>query len=190
MLTQAASEELTAINSPADAAMLVQGEMSTLDHEELWVLNLNRRNQVIEITHLYKGSVSSSQVRVGEVFQAAIRLRASSILLAHNHPSSDPTPSPVIWRKSQGYRLNSATGSRAVTQGSLHAGDYLPSGHPVKGASLRFASLRDFALDRGPTCGKVFRLGSDSIKKTWSMMNWSTMHRSQPSQNRAVRNSQ
>jgi len=68
--------------------------------------------------------------------------------------------------------------SKAIIQESLHAGDYLPSGHPVKGASLRSASLRDFALDRGPTCGKAFRLGSDSFKKTLVFMNWLTTHHS------------
>jgi DNA repair protein RadC len=82
------------INSPADAANLVQYEMAQLDHEELWIINLNTRNGVQEITHLYKGSVNSSQVRVAELFQNAIKIRASAIIMAHNHPSGDPSPSP------------------------------------------------------------------------------------------------
>ncbi len=84
----------TAINSPADAAALVQYEMAGLDHEELWVMAMNQRNCVINIDHLYKGSVNSSQVRVGELFKAALSYRASSIICIHNHPSGDPTPSP------------------------------------------------------------------------------------------------
>lgn len=83
-----------AITSPGDAADLVRYEMAMFTEEHLWVLNLNTRNQVVEITRLYRGSVNSSQVRVGEIFQAAIKLKASAIILVHNHPSGDPTPSP------------------------------------------------------------------------------------------------
>jgi DNA repair protein RadC len=43
---------------------------------------------------VYKGSVNSAQVRVGEVFREAIRENCPSIIVAHNHPSGDPTPSP------------------------------------------------------------------------------------------------
>lgn len=83
-----------AIHSPADAAGLIQYEMSLLEQEELWVLLLNTRNHLIEIDRLYRGSTNSSQVRVGEVFKAAIRRNATSIIVAHCHPSGDPTPSP------------------------------------------------------------------------------------------------
>jgi DNA repair protein RadC len=65
-----------------------------LDHEELWVINLDTRNRVMSLTTLYKGSVNSSQVRVGEVFRQAIFENAPAVIVAHNHPSGDPTPSP------------------------------------------------------------------------------------------------
>lgn len=87
-------EERPMINSPADAAALVQHEMSMLEKEHLRVLLLDRRNQVMEIVEVYQGSVNSSQVRVGEIFRAAIQRLASAIVVAHNHPSGDPTPSP------------------------------------------------------------------------------------------------
>ncbi|MFZ5889148.1 MAG: RadC family protein [Chloroflexota bacterium] len=87
-------DERTAINSPADAAALVQAEMSLLEKEHLRTILLDRRNRVLEIVEIYQGSVSSSQVRVGEVFQAAISRHASALILIHNHPSGDPTPSP------------------------------------------------------------------------------------------------
>lgn len=87
-------DERTAINSPADAAALVQPEMSLLDKEHLRTILLDRRNRVMEIVEVYQGSVNSSQVRVGEIFQAAIGRNASSIVVIHNHPSGDPTPSP------------------------------------------------------------------------------------------------
>ncbi|HNE70460.1 MAG TPA: JAB domain-containing protein, partial [Anaerolineales bacterium] len=62
--------------------------------EHLRVLLLDRRNRVLETVEVYKGSVNSSQVRVGELFKDAIRANASAIIVAHNHPSGDPTPSP------------------------------------------------------------------------------------------------
>lgn len=82
------------IHSPADAADLVLYEMSAFDQEELWVILLDTRNQVIDIKHLYRGSVSSSQVRVAELFKDAVRSGAPNIIVVHNHPSGDPTPSP------------------------------------------------------------------------------------------------
>lgn len=87
-------DERASINSPADAAALVQAEMSLLEKEHLRTILLDRRNYVIEIVEVYLGSVNSSQVRVGEIFQAPIARHASSIVLIHNHPSGDPTPSP------------------------------------------------------------------------------------------------
>lgn len=93
-LTLEAPEEKLAINSPADAAALVQYEMSALEQEHLRVILLDRRNRVLAIVEVYKGSVNSSQVRVGELFKEAIRANASAIIVTHNHPSGDPTPSP------------------------------------------------------------------------------------------------
>ena len=88
------SEERPTINSPADAAALVQYEMGMLEKEHLRTLLLDRRNHVLEIVEIYQGSVNSSQVRVGEVFRPAIQRLASAIIVCHNHPSGDPTPSP------------------------------------------------------------------------------------------------
>jgi DNA repair protein RadC len=93
-LTIESPEERPTINSPADAAALVQYEMSALEQEHLRVLLLDTRNHVLDISEVYRGSVNSSQVRVGEVFKAAVRRGAPAILVVHNHPSGDPTPSP------------------------------------------------------------------------------------------------
>jgi DNA repair protein RadC len=54
---------------------------------------LNTKNQVVKITDVYRGSLNSSLVRVAEVFKEAVRVNAASIIVAHNHPSGDPTPS-------------------------------------------------------------------------------------------------
>ncbi len=87
-------EECPTINSPADAAALLQYEMSILEQEHLRVMLLDTRNRVLDIVEVYHGSVNSSQVRVGEIFVPALRRMAPAILVAHNHPSHDPTPSP------------------------------------------------------------------------------------------------
>lgn len=87
-------EERPTINSPDDAAELVRYEMSALEEEHLRVLLLDTRNHVLGTVEVYHGSVNTSQVRVGEVFKAAIRRNATAVIIVHNHPSGDPTPSP------------------------------------------------------------------------------------------------
>src|SRR6266498_4477395 len=93
-LTLEYPEERPTINSPADAAALVQYEMSALEQEHLRVLLLDTKNHVLDIVEVYRGSVNMSQVRVGEVFKAAIRRNATAVIVVHNHPSGDATPSP------------------------------------------------------------------------------------------------
>jgi DNA repair protein RadC len=87
-------DDRPAVNSPADAAALVAYEMSALDQEHLRVILLDTRNRVLDIVEIYKGSVNSSQVHVGEIFKPVIRRNAPALIVVHNHPSGDPTPSP------------------------------------------------------------------------------------------------
>jgi DNA repair protein RadC len=82
------------LNSPGEAAALIQLEMQGLMQEHLRVLLLDTRNRLITIETVYVGSLNLSLVRVGELFHAAIQSVAASLILAHNHPSGDPTPSP------------------------------------------------------------------------------------------------
>ena len=82
------------IRSPADAANLVLVEMSALEHEELRVLLLDTKLFVKRTVTVYQGNLNTAVVRVGEVFREAIRDQAACIVVLHNHPSSDPTPSP------------------------------------------------------------------------------------------------
>lgn len=83
-------EERPIVHSPADAAELVQYEMSALEQEELRLLLLDTRNRVQHIETVYRGSVNSSQVRVAEIFKAAIRRNATNLIVVHNHPSGAP----------------------------------------------------------------------------------------------------
>ena len=57
------------------------------------VVQLNTRNEVLAIRTLYQGSTNKAQVRIAEVFREAIRANAVAIVVVHNHPSGDPTPS-------------------------------------------------------------------------------------------------
>lgn len=84
-------EERPAIHSPVEAAELVQYEMSALEQEELRVMLLDTRNRVHHIETVYRGSVNSSQVRIAEIFKAAIRRNASNIIVVHNHRAQRST---------------------------------------------------------------------------------------------------
>ncbi|HEY7523450.1 MAG TPA: DNA repair protein RadC [Candidatus Limnocylindrales bacterium] len=82
------------VRSPRDVADRLVLQMGPLEREELRVVLLNARNAVLRVTTAYVGNVSTSVVRVGELFRDAVRLDASGVILVHNHPSGDPTPSP------------------------------------------------------------------------------------------------
>jgi len=82
------------IRSPRDVADRLILQMGRLEREELRVVILNTKNVVLRVSTAYQGNVSASLVRVGELFRDAVRLDASGIILVHNHPSGDPTPSP------------------------------------------------------------------------------------------------
>ncbi len=126
-------EERPTIHSPADAAALLQLEMSTLEQEHLRVMLLDMRNRVIDVVEIYHGSLNSAQVRVAELFKPAIQRMAAAIILVHNHPSGDPTPSP-----------DDVAVTRAVVQaGKLLDIDTLD--HLVIGRA-RFVSLKERGL--------------------------------------------
>jgi DNA repair protein RadC len=69
-------------------------EMSHLDQEHFRVVILDTKNRVQKVHTVYIGTLNSALIRTGEVFKEAIRLNAAAIILSHNHPSGEPTPSP------------------------------------------------------------------------------------------------
>ncbi len=93
-LKQEEAGERSTINSPQDAADLVMHAMSALQQEELWVLALDTRNHVLHTEKLYTGSLNHSSVRIAEIFEVGIRHKAAALIVVHNHPSGDPSPSP------------------------------------------------------------------------------------------------
>ena len=92
-LNKPQTEEKYQIKSPADAANLVMVDMAHLDHEELRVLVLDTKNQVKGNIPLYQGTVNSSVLRAAEIFRTAIVRNCPGIIICHNHPSGDPSPS-------------------------------------------------------------------------------------------------
>ena len=93
-LLTTAPEEKPRITSPADAANLLMSEMSFLEKEHLRLILLDTRNRVLATPTIYIGSLNTSVIRLGELFRAAIKENAAAFIVAHNHPSGDPSPSP------------------------------------------------------------------------------------------------
>lgn len=93
-LLNAAPEQRKQITSPDDVAELLVLEMAHLEQEHLRVLHLNTKHQLIAMAEVYKGSLSAAPIRAADIFKGAVRNNAASVILAHNHPSGDPTPSP------------------------------------------------------------------------------------------------
>ena len=82
------------ISTPAEAANLVMLDMAYLDTEQMRLLLLDARGQLVEKVSLYQGTANSSVLRAAEVFRPAIIRNCPALILCHNHPSGDPTPSP------------------------------------------------------------------------------------------------
>ena len=86
-------EERPLINSSHDVVRLMGADMNYRDQEHLRVLLLSSKGEVVSTHEVYKGTVNSAEVRVAEVLRPAIRENCPSIIVVHNHPSGDPTPS-------------------------------------------------------------------------------------------------
>jgi len=132
-LAAAQPEERAQIRSPEDVANLLVGEMGLLDQEHLRVVLLNTRNQVLGTQEVYRGSVHTAVVRIGELFREALRQNAPCIILVHNHPSGDPTPSAE----------DIAMTKQAIAAGELLDIDVLD--HVIV-AHARFASMKSLKV--------------------------------------------
>ncbi len=125
------------VTSPASAANLLQAEMGLLDQEHLRTILLDTKNRVLSVNTVAVGSLNANHVRISEVFREAIRANSASLIVAHNHPSGDPTPSPE---------------DVAVTRQIVQAGDLIDIkvlDHLIFGRQ-RFVSLKERGLGFGP----------------------------------------
>ena len=84
-----------ALCSPQAVQRLLGPEMAVLAQEQVRVLLLDRKNRVVGQRVIYQGNDFSSVVRLAEVLRPAVVVAAPNIIVAHNHPSGDPTPSPA-----------------------------------------------------------------------------------------------
>jgi len=121
------------IRCPADAARLVL-DMGLEEQERIRVLLLNTKNHLMGSRDVYKGSLNSSQVRIGELFKDALRQNSASIILVHNHPSGDPSPS----------RDDIQVTRQAVEAGRLL--DVAVLDHLIMGRSDRWISMKERGL--------------------------------------------
>jgi len=81
------------IRAPADLAERLIPAMGHLEREELRSVLLNTKNMVTGMVIVYRGNLAGSSVRIGEVFREAVRRQSAAMVVVHNHPSGDPSPS-------------------------------------------------------------------------------------------------
>ena len=129
-----AGEKRPFVTGPQDVVRLCAPQFRGSDREHFWALALNTKNQLLRIIEVSVGSLNASIVHPRELFKEAIRLSAASVVVVHNHPSGDPTPSGADIQ---------------LTRRLVKAGDVLGievMDHVVIGDSGEHASLRDLGL--------------------------------------------
>ena len=128
------STERVVVDSAQVVASLLFSEMGALDKEHLRTVMLNTKNEIIGIREIYVGQVAASIARPAEIFRPAVRENAPAIIVVHNHPSGDPTPSP----------------DDLITTRELHkAGKILGIelvDHIIIGSGERFCSMRELQM--------------------------------------------
>ena len=85
--------KINKISSPMEAANLVREDMKFLKQEVLKLIMLNTKNCVLFTKDIFMGGLNSSIVHPREIFSEALRFNSASIIVCHNHPSGDPSPS-------------------------------------------------------------------------------------------------
>lgn len=124
------------ITSPADVAVLLGIEMGALAQEQVRVLLLDTKHRVRACHLIYQGTVNSANIRVAEVVRPAVIANIPAILMVHNHPSGDPTPSPEDIHSTQ----------RIAEAAALLDIELLD--HVILGAAGRYYSLKEADLLR------------------------------------------
>ncbi len=139
-LAEESAPARTPIRAPADAARVLRERARGLQQEHFWALLLDARNRLqaapVEIS---RGLLDASLVHPREVFREAVRAACAAVVLAHNHPSGDPTPSAEDVR---------------ITRQLVEAGrvldirvlDHVILGLPAAGAGRDFCSLQEAGL--------------------------------------------
>jgi len=122
------------ISTPEDVVDLCAPQLRGLDREHFWALTLNTKNRLLRMVEVSVGSLNASIVHPRELFKDAVRVSAASVVIVHNHPSGDPTPSGADIQ---------------LTRRLVKAGDVLGIevlDHVVIGDGGEHSSLRDLGL--------------------------------------------
>lgn len=93
-LLQESEADRPKLTSPEAVVDVMQHKLGEISQEELWVLALTTRNTLIRSQLLYRGTVNHSTARMAEILEVPIRTHAAGIILVHNHPSGEHSPSP------------------------------------------------------------------------------------------------
>ena len=93
-LSASTGEDRPSLKSPAQVARLLMAKYNTKKKEHFGVLILDTKNRLKKEVVVFVGSLASSPVHPREIFHEAVAESAASLILFHNHPSGDPTPSP------------------------------------------------------------------------------------------------
>lgn len=92
-LERTLGDERESIDSFDAVVRWARPRLAGLDHEEVWLLAIDARNQLESARRIAQGGLHACSLSVRDVFRAALRSGATAIVLVHNHPSGDPTPS-------------------------------------------------------------------------------------------------
>ncbi|NLF18678.1 MAG: DNA repair protein RadC, partial [Lentisphaerae bacterium] len=134
-LAASAEPTLPCLSEPAHVHALLRERFRAASQEEFHVLHLDTKNHLLGTQRITTGLVDRTQIHPREVFRGAIRENCSRVLLAHNHPSGDPTPS---------------TQDIAATRQLVEAGkiigieilDHIVIGNPARAQGRGFVSFR------------------------------------------------
>jgi len=138
-LAEISHSVMCVITTPAEAAAYVREDFRLLDREEFHVLLLNTKNALLKICPVSRGSLNASVVEPREVFKDAIVASAAGMILVHNHPSGDPTPSSE----------DIAVTRRLVKAGELlgiAVHDHIILGQKTAGREQDFVSLKELGF--------------------------------------------
>ena len=139
-LSQEQVEERGSVHSPEDVARQLREPARELEHECFWVVLLDTRNRMKQAPVLVsQGVLNASLVHAREVFRPAVLHSAAAVILAHNHPSGDPSPSPEDLRITR----------ELVTAGKqlgIRVLDHVIVGQSRPGQQSYFHSLRESGL--------------------------------------------
>ena len=139
-LTRESIGESPIVTTPEQAAAVLRERARVLQHEVFWALMLDTKNRLIgEPKQISQGTLNSSLVHPRELFKKAVEHSCAAMILAHNHPSGDPTPS------SEDIKVTKQLIGAGEVMG-IKVLDHIVIGHRKHNNASDFLSLREAGL--------------------------------------------